>query len=95
MVKCTGRGLVVKQPGVLSKVQMLNLALGVGVLFPSSKHGGVPKNWFTGLNGALEFWERDATKQKSVKRTAFSPESVPGIQCMKALVMNSAGKAIQ
>ena len=31
MVKCTGRGLVVKQPGVLSKVQMLNLVLGVGV----------------------------------------------------------------
>ena len=37
MVKCTGRGLVVKQPGVLSKVQMLNLVLGVGVfsLLPS------------------------------------------------------------
>ena len=31
MVKCTGRGLVVKRPGVLSKVQMLNLVLGVGV----------------------------------------------------------------
>ena len=29
--KYTGRGLVVKQPGVLSKVQMLNLVLGVGV----------------------------------------------------------------
>ena len=27
----TGRGLVVKRPGVLSKVQMLNLILGVGV----------------------------------------------------------------
>ena len=25
VVKCTGRGLVVKRPGVLSKVQMLNL----------------------------------------------------------------------
>ena len=37
MVKCTGRGLVVKRPGVLSKVQMLNLLLGVGVfsLLPS------------------------------------------------------------
>ena len=32
MVKWTGRGLVVKRPGVLSKVQMLNLVLGVGVL---------------------------------------------------------------
>ena len=31
MVKCTGRGLVVKRPGVLSKVQMLTLVLGVGV----------------------------------------------------------------
>ena len=36
MAKCTGRGLVVKRPGVLSKVQMLNLVLGVGGLFPSS-----------------------------------------------------------
>ena len=37
MVKYTGRGLVVKRPGVLSKVQMLNLVLGVGVfsLLPS------------------------------------------------------------
>ena len=31
MVKCTGRGLVVKRPGVLSKVQMLKFVLGVGV----------------------------------------------------------------
>ena len=31
MVKYTQRGLVVKRPGVLSKVQMLNLVLGVGV----------------------------------------------------------------
>ena len=39
MVKCTGRGLVVKRPGVLSKVQMLNLVLGVGVfsLLPRKK----------------------------------------------------------
>ena len=33
MAKYKGRGLVVKRPGVLSKVQMLNLVLGVGV-FP-------------------------------------------------------------
>ena len=33
MVKCTGRGLVVKRPGVLSKVQVLTLVLGVGVFF--------------------------------------------------------------
>ena len=31
MVNCTGRVLVVKRPGVLSKAQMLNLVLGVGV----------------------------------------------------------------
>ena len=38
VVKYTGRGLVVKRPGVLSKVQMLNLVLGVGVfsLLPKS-----------------------------------------------------------
>ena len=34
MVKCTGRGLVVKRPEVLSKVQTLNLVLGVGVFSP-------------------------------------------------------------
>ena len=31
MVNYTGRGLVVKRPGVLSKVQLLTLILGVGV----------------------------------------------------------------
>ena len=31
MVNYTGSGLVVKRPGVLSKVRMLNLVLGVGV----------------------------------------------------------------
>ena len=36
MVKCTGRGLVVKRPGVLSKVQLLESCLGGGGLFPSS-----------------------------------------------------------
>ena len=34
VVKCTRRGLVVKRPGVLSKVQMLTLVLGVGGSFP-------------------------------------------------------------
>ena len=40
MVKYTGRGLVVKRPRVLSKVQMLNLVLGVGVfsLLPILNH---------------------------------------------------------
>ena len=36
MVKYTGRGLVVKRPGVLIKVQMLTLVLESGGLFPSS-----------------------------------------------------------
>ena len=34
MVNYTGRGLVVKRPGVLSKVQILTLVLGVGVFSP-------------------------------------------------------------
>ena len=32
VVRYTGRGLVVKRPGVLSKVQMLTLVLGVGAV---------------------------------------------------------------
>ena len=39
VVKYTGRGLVVKRPGVLSKVQMLNLVLGVGVFSLLPKKG--------------------------------------------------------
>ena len=42
MVKCTGRGLVVKRPGVLSKVQMLNLVLGVGVFSLLPRLGVIP-----------------------------------------------------
>ena len=37
MVKYTGRGLVVKRPGVLSKVQMLNLVLGAFSLLPKQE----------------------------------------------------------
>ena len=46
MVKCTGRALVVKRLGVLSKVQMLNLVLGVGVfpLLPINVWSVVPPN---------------------------------------------------
>ena len=42
VVKCTGRGLVVKRPGGLSKVQSPDAEsyLGGGGLFPSSKTGG-------------------------------------------------------
>ena len=37
MVKYTGRGLVVKRPGVLSKRPDAESCLGGGGLFPSSK----------------------------------------------------------
>ena len=53
MVKYTGRGLVVKRPGVFSKVQMLTLVLGVGVFsllpkFSSQKRSGDPNpQYFT------------------------------------------------
>ena len=53
MVKCTGRGLVVKRPGVLSKVQMLNLVLGVGVFSPlprSALEGALPVILYTKSN---------------------------------------------
>ena len=43
VVKCTGRGLVVKRPGVLSKVQMLNLVLGVGVFSLLPRDGSCHK----------------------------------------------------
>ena len=43
MVNYTGSGPVVKRPGVLSKVQMLNLVLGVGV-FSLLPIQGVLKN---------------------------------------------------
>ena len=45
-VKCTGRGVVVKRPGVLSKVQMLNLVLGVGVFSLLQLKGGILWTWF-------------------------------------------------
>ena len=50
MVKYTGRGLVVKRPGVLSKVRMLNLVLGVGVfsLLPNILRELLPVLVFTG-----------------------------------------------
>ena len=40
VVKYTGRGLVAKRAGVLSKVQMLNLVLGVGVFSFLANVGG-------------------------------------------------------
>ena len=53
MVKCTGRALVVKRPGVLSEVQMLNLVLGVGVFsLRSSKilsFGALESGSYSGL----------------------------------------------
>ena len=48
MVKCTGRGLVVKRPGVLTRVQTLNLVLGVGVFsfLPNCRKPEVAPVWF-------------------------------------------------
>ena len=40
------------------------------------------------------FWEGDAMKQKSMKRSVFSLERGQGIHSMKVLVRNSIGKAI-
>ena len=45
MVKYTGRGLVVKRPEVLSKVQMLTLVLGVGVFSPLPKISDAPRKF--------------------------------------------------
>ena len=58
MVKCTARDLVVKGPAVLSKVQMLNLVLGVRVfsLLPMSVRDAKTTILirFAGLEGAGE-----------------------------------------
>ena len=62
VVKNTGRGLVVKRPGVLSKVQMLNLVLGVGVLsllpiiecFRERHRGGRNFTSFLRLSGLMQ-----------------------------------------
>ena len=65
MLKCTGRGLVVKRSGVLSKVQALTLVLGGGGLFPSSNRvflapgPGGPDNLFSDFFKLFSesFWE--------------------------------------
>ena len=59
MVKYTGRGLVVKRLGVLSKVQMLNLVLGVGVfsLLPILE-GEFGDNWPSNLGNATYIGRR-------------------------------------
>ena len=72
VVKCTGRGLVVKRPGALSKVQMLNLVLGVGVFSLRPKIVANRSTCYRGRIGA-EIGGGDAMKQKSVKRSASSP----------------------
>ena len=54
VVKYTGRGLVVKRPGVLSKVQLLNLVLGVGVFSLLPNTGvKIPKSGKRGRDGML------------------------------------------
>ena len=69
MVKYTGRGLVVKRPGVLSKVQMLNLVLGSGC-----RKGGV---WSRGVC-------RHTKTAKTVK-TAKTIKTVNGLDGNVAL----------
>ena len=54
VVKYTGRGLVVKRPGVLSKVQMLTLVLGVGAFSLLPNFRNQEKGMYTSLScGAL------------------------------------------
>ena len=55
MVKYTGRGLVVKRPGVLSKVQMLTLVLGVGV-FSRLRRTKAKNGDSSDLPSRLRFW---------------------------------------
>ena len=57
VVKYTGRGLAVKRPGVLSKVQMLNLVLAVGVfsLLPN-KYQESPRQTKPKI-GRLRLWK--------------------------------------
>ena len=49
MAKYTERGLVVKRPGVLSKVQMLNHVLGVGVFSLLPSKASIGKVLVTGM----------------------------------------------
>ena len=74
MVKSTGRGLVVKRPGVLSKVQMLNLVLGVGVfLFHSSNRNATERNKQRKVCGLFE--ARDAGTTTWIASLARSSET--------------------
>ena len=75
MVKYTGSGLVVKRPGVLSKVQMLNLVLGVGVfsLLPILvSEPGSERKVLTRVTIRADFWGGNATKHFPVKKGVFS-----------------------
>ena len=58
MVKQTGRGLVVKRPGVRTKVHMLNLVLVVGArvfsLLPKSFETGLTSQTLKTLNSLIK-----------------------------------------
>ena len=73
MVKCTGRGLVVKRPVVLSKVQMLNLVLGVGVfsLLPARVCQEILRKWLAPIlwaPGILGFFLQENLHAHKVPR---------------------------
>ena len=55
VVKYTGRGLVVKRPVVLSKLQMPNLVLGVGVFPPLPMKGFKPLENELGSDHRISF----------------------------------------
>ena len=70
MVKCAGRGLVVKRPGVHSKVQMLNLVLGVVVfsLLPKLRATTKDKTVSALFHTLSEFFPRTFLKIKAFFR---------------------------
>ena len=79
MVKYTGRGLVVKRPAVLSKVQMLNLVLGVGVFSQERKFSPKRKFWAghpcgrpaKNFGQALQILEKQAFRNGHPTRTSM------------------------
>ena len=79
MVKCTGRGLVVKREGVFSKVQLLNLVLGVGVfsLLPKGR-----KSLLSPYHRQHKYcliWETDFYTPQVLASAALLDNSAPAV----------------
>ena len=85
VVKYTGRGLVVKRPGVLSKVQLLTLVLGVGVfsLLPNFRS---PKT-LQRLQAGQETHRGDPGPRQRVQRPLETQLRSP---CSRSLVAGDA-----